>query len=321
MPRATEFFRRNENARVLITFHSLGDVDAVGSAFALKSFFKNALVYAPDPVNAQAKKLMKYLGAEFDEFPQDCGALIILDTNSRGLLPQLEKLSNFSDVLIIDHHTVHPDSIHARNEMIDPSYSSTAEIVYELLKEFNFGIDDKTAICLLCGIISDSANFQNANTKTFKYVGELLEKTKTDYKEVLALTETPMNISERIAILKACQRAQLTRVGDFLIVTSMVSAFESAAASSFLTLGADFSFVGYEGEDARISARMKTELAKTGVNLADIMSKVAGMIGGSGGGHQCAAGANGPNMNEVEDALAECVRLVKEKLIEYDVKV
>ncbi|MEW6328981.1 MAG: DHH family phosphoesterase [Candidatus Micrarchaeota archaeon] len=321
MPSANEFFRRNENARVLITFHSLGDVDAVGSAFALKSFFKNSLVYAPDPVNAQAKKLMRYLGAGFDEFPQDCGALIILDTNSRGLLPQLGRLENFSDVMILDHHTVHPDSIHARTEMIDPSYSSTAEIVYELLKELNYEVADSVAVCLLCGIISDSANFQNANTKTFKYVGELLEKTRMDYKEVLALTETPMNISERIAILKACQRAQLTRVGDFLIVASMVSAFESAAASSFLMLGADFAFVGYEGEDARISARMRTELAKTGVDLADIMSRVAGMIGGSGGGHPCAAGANGPNTNKVEEALADCVRLVKEKLVEYGVKV
>ncbi len=302
------FFREIREKEVLITFHSLADVDAVGSAFALKSWFPNARVVAPDTVNSHAKKLMRLLNLSLDESSPFHEALIVLDTHSRRLLGHfsVEKAD-----IVIDHH-IRQDSIDAKHAIIDNSYSSTSEIVYGILKQLG-PVDSVSATCLLAGIISDSAGFKNASWRTFEAITELSKLSKLGYEELLELTESRPDVSQRIAILKAVQRCEVERVGDFLIANSSVSACESLAAESLVEIGADVAFIGYTGEDARISSRMRIGLEGK-LNLAEIMAQAGKILGGSGGGHECAAGANGPEIGKMDEALSECVAIAREKL-------
>jgi phosphoesterase RecJ-like protein len=306
--------------KALILIHSLADLDAVGSAFALQSYLKNSSVIASDMPTAKARKLLKFIKSEVSiKGELDSDILFILDTNSYDMLGELaSEVRNFKgEKAVIDHHSIQPDSIKADHLLVDTRYLSTSELVYELLKGLKCKISEREAVCLLCGIIDDSAGFKNANRKTFSNISQLLGKPPLEYADILRLTETDSDISKRIALLTACKRAELVRVGDYLIAKSTVGSFEAKAAEALTNLGADFSFVGCnEKKEARISARVRGEACKElGINVAtQVMEKVGKTLRGSGGGHACAAGADGPNINAFEDAMDECVKLTKEIL-------
>ncbi|MBI4399619.1 DHH family phosphoesterase [Candidatus Micrarchaeota archaeon] len=304
------FFKKNKNKKAVIIVHSIGDIDSVGSAFALTSWFKNASVVMPDNISAASKKLASLLNLKFSKFPSNPDIVLITDTNSKSFLGKYkDKKIN----CVLDHHSIHNDSVRADLMLVDNTYTSTCEIVYELLKELKVKIDKKTATCLAAGIIYDSAQFKTARNKTFKYVHDLLVIGKVEYEKLLILLDVPLDLSQRMALLKSAQRMEITREGNFIIASSAVGSFEAASASSFVELGADFAFVGCHCEDGRISARARSELS-TKINLASIMGQVAKEFNGSGGGHPAAAGLNNIPTERVEDALKRCVQITQEKL-------
>ncbi len=302
------YFKDIKYKQILITFHSLADLDAVGSAFALKSWFPNSKIVPPDDLNSHSKRLLKALNLSVDKFDSKHEALIVLDTHSKILLGRfsVEKAD-----IVIDHH-MKQESIDAKHAIIDNSYCSTSEIVYEILKELG-PINATAATCLIAGMVSDSAGFKNATKKTFQYLSELIEISEISYSKILDLTFSRPDVSQRIAILKAIQRCEVHREGNYIITTSSINTCESLAAESTVSIGADVSLVGYLGDDARISARMRNEL-KDKVNLANVMSEAGKILGGSGGGHEVAAGANGPEKEKLQGALSASVDIIRDKL-------
>ena len=125
----------------------------------------------------------------------------------------------------------------------------------------------------------------------------------------------PMDPSERIARLKACQRAKLMKIDDWIIALSHVSAFQASAARALISLGADLAVVAGQVDDAvRISLRCTNEFhEKTGIHLGrDIAKPLGDYLHGMGGGHSISAGVNG--VGDVEAALKKCVRILREKI-------
>ena len=57
-----------------------------------------------------------------------------------------------------------------------------------------------------------------------------------------------------------------------------------------------------------------TEKFRGKISLANIMREVAPIIGGTGGGHSAAAGANGTREDKIGDALKKCVEIVLEEV-------
>ncbi|RLG20190.1 hypothetical protein DRN67_00600 [Candidatus Micrarchaeota archaeon] len=303
------FLEALKGKRTVLTSHSLGDPDGLGAAFALKSYLGKASVVPADSITALSRKLLEHAGLKLDE-PCERDALIVLDCNSRILMGRFSTANTYA---VIDHHSAHSDPIESEHKFIDESYSSTCEIVYEYLREKKFSLEPEIALLLAAGIILDSANFRNSHERTFTYMGELLKLAEIEYKDLMGLLEMPRNLSQRMAVLKACQRAKIDRQGDYLVATSRVNSFESYAAESLLELGANVSFVGYAGRDARISARTSLRLAPK-VKLTDIMAEAGKLLGGSGGGHPGAAGATGPNADRLDEALDLCSKLALQRL-------
>src|SRR3989344_1043371 len=110
--------------RVLITFHSLGDADGVGAAFALKRYLGNASVVPVDTITALARKLLSHANLSLDE-PKPYDYLVIIDCNSRMLMGTYADEEAYA---VIDHHSAHSDPLKSMNKFIDDSYSSTCEI-------------------------------------------------------------------------------------------------------------------------------------------------------------------------------------------------
>ncbi len=297
--------------RPVITFHSLGDLDAVGSAIALARFLgKKAIIAPPDRPNSSARKLLLYTETATTPFselkltPND--AIIVLDSSSPHLLSHL---AGIKPDIIIDHHARFGGEITAKKEINDPCASSTSEMLHFMLKP----TDHISCISLLLGIVSDSACFKNSSSRTFEAVSALLQHSGLSYSQIAALAVAPEALDERVEALRSCQSVTADRIGQKVVATAMAKSHEAHFADVLVHLGADIAFVGCSGEEARISARMREGL-KGFVRLDRIMFEVGKVLGGSGSGHECAAGASGGKEN-LHAALGICVKLSEQQLL------
>jgi len=297
--------------RIIITFHSLGDVDAVGGAIALCRFLgKKSLIAAPDKPAAAARRLLDYTGTNYILFSEIKRApgdfIVVLDSSSPQMLPHL---AGIQPDLMIDHHARLGGEVAAKKTINDPSASSTCEILYFLLKPQ----DRLSCLALLLGIIADSANFKCATPATFKAASELLARSSLSYSQLLSLSHAPESFSERLEAIRSCPSVSAERAGEHIIALALVKSHEAHFADILTSLGADVAFVGCEAESGRISSRMRDTL-KGRVKLDRIMFEVGKVMGGNGGGHEMAAGATGEK-GSVREALAVCKKLAEQQIL------
>ncbi|MCX8196787.1 MAG: DHH family phosphoesterase [Candidatus Micrarchaeota archaeon] len=301
-----------KRSRTIITFHSLGDLDAVGAAIALSRFLgKSSIIAPPDAPSSSARRLIDYLQLQyvfFDQLsltPKD--KIIVLDSASLSIAPHLkDKTVDLS----IDHHS--SSGIRAKKRISDPSASSTCELLYFLLKP----TDKVSALALLLGIISDSAGFQNASSKTFEAVSCLVASCGLSYSVVQQLAHAPQSFSERIEALRSCQTVSADKIGQHIIATAVAKSHEAHFADLLVSMGADLAFVGCIGHDGRICARMRDSL-KGKIHLGQLMAEAAKVLEGSSGGHEFAAAASGKREN-VKDALSVCLKLAEQQLLSFE---
>lgn len=301
------FLQGSGDKSFLLLCHHNADPDSLGSAIAFAIYLKSAGVEkvrigVAQSVSSYAKRLLTFSPVPVEKDPlvkED--VVMIFDTSSLEQLEPIE-IPRGKTIIVIDHHSEKERPIRADIAVVDSSRTSTAEIVWELFKYIGF-YDERAAKALLAGIVTDTANFRFANSKTFKTVSEMLERFPVQMGEIFQLvapvSDENIDQAKRMAILKACQRLEIKKFRKYIIAVSRVSAYESLACKTFLNLGADIAVVGSEKKGVRISARAKESLVKRGLHLGKIMEKVGPVIEGSGGGHAGAAGANGKaNLDE-----------------------
>ena len=311
---------------VVLLCHHNADPDAICSAYAFAELLKklkpeiNVEIGASQGISRLAKHLLKHLPIEVETQPniEKADAIVLLDTNTVQQLNNLaEKVKNSkAPIIVIDHHAAHPETEKlARICITNEEASSTCEIVYNFYRETNVKPDENVAKALFLGIAFDTRHFILANSSTLKTVAELID-TGVDAKETLSLLSLPMDFSERVARLKACRRAKLYKIGEWIIAFSHVSAYQASAARAIIDLGAHVAVVaGQKNENLEISLRCTNKFhEKTGIHLGrDIARPLGEFLHGMGGGHSTAAGVNG--VGDVETGLKRCLRLLKEKIV------
>jgi nanoRNase/pAp phosphatase (c-di-AMP/oligoRNAs hydrolase) len=127
----------------------------------------------------------------------------------------------------------------------------------------------------------------------------------------------PMDLSERIARIKASKRAKIVRIDKWIIALSQVSAYQASAARALIDIGAHIAAVaGQKDKEVEISLRCTREFTeKTRIHLGkDIAKPLGEALSGMGGGHAMAAGVNGTS--DPKTSLKQCLRLLKENLKE-----
>ena len=310
---------------VVLLCHHNADPDAVYSAFAFSRLLQRLKpsiiieIAAAQGISRLSKFSMRSLPVKLVDEPhiEEANAIVMLDTNT---LQQLNgwgervKIST-NPLIVIDHHASHPETESvAKICVTNESASSTCEIIYEFFKEMKVQLDEIEAKALFLGIAFDTRHFVLAKSSTFKAVADLID-AGVNAEETLSLLSLPMDPSERVARLKACQRSELTKVKRWLIVCSKVRAYQASAARSLITSGADAAFVaGQKANRLQISMRSTQDFyEKTGIHLGrDVAKPVGEHLHGMGGGHAVSAGVNG--IGDVEIALSLCVSLMKERL-------
>ncbi len=319
-----ELIKTREAKRVILLGHVNADPDAVCAAYAMASLLRKLQpsleieISAPQGPSRLSKALLNSLPLKFTMQPkiENADVIVLLDTNTvqqLGSWSERVKSSNAA-LIVIDHHASHPETEHvATLTVADEKVSSTCEIVYRLFKEANVSPSQDVAKALFLGIAFDSRHFVLASSSTFKIVADLVD-AGVRAEEVLSLLSLPMDLSERVARLKASKRVKLVRVKDWLMAFSIVSAYQASAARALISLGAHVAVVGgQKDEKIQVSMRATTDFfEKTGIHLGrDIAKPLGEFLKGMGGGHSVSAGVNG--VGDVEIGLKHCFELLKSK--------
>jgi nanoRNase/pAp phosphatase (c-di-AMP/oligoRNAs hydrolase) len=291
-------------SNILFLCHRNADPDAVGSAYTLAEAI-GGVVGVVDGCNRVANMLINALeiNVVVDPDSSNYDFTVVMDTSTQAQLNDT-KLTKYA---VVDHHST--CSIKDGAEFyIHRCASSTAEIVFDIIKSMGAPVMRKSAMSLITGIITDTGNFKYASPQSFRTLAEIIETSGVEYGEVVdILASTPQDISMRIAILKAAMRAQIQRVGEYIIAISTISSFGGTAAGMLTHIGADVSFVGAEKDGiTRISGRARRTAIEEGVNMGQIMQEVSRVYGGTGGGHDGAAGLD-VDGGDVQEILKGCL--------------
>jgi phosphoesterase RecJ-like protein len=308
---------------VALVLHQSADPDAIGSAVALA---KLLIVYGKhepkifaESLNRSAKNIAEAFDvtiAEANDLTQH-RIVVLVDHNNieqmGDLAPHLapKNLVTFC----VDHHVPHKTLPKFVNYLLyDDSVRSTAELVLQLWETSDYSLPGDEATLLASGLVYDSRHFHIALNNTFEHFVSLLHYG-ADYEKVLKLLSTPLDKSERIARLKAAKRTVVYDEYGLIIAATVIRTYEASACRALIGLGADIALaVAAKKKEVRLSARATTDVVREwNIDLAkDIMEPLGELIGGAGGGHPSAAGANG--LASSDHALGLALQLLRKTL-------
>lgn len=170
----------NSNS-VCIIGHIDPDADALASMSILKDFLKNYFnisrvdMFADtDEIQENCKLILNQ--HDINPTPTIYDTAIAVDSPNIFRLGKFAKLfENSKQTILIDHHDT--STKYAQYNIV-ASASSTVEIIFQLLEQFNYNFTLKNYEDTYSGIITDTNNFTtpNINSNTFKTVSKIIEK-------------------------------------------------------------------------------------------------------------------------------------------------
>jgi len=286
--------------RVLLIAHVSPDGDALGSTLALTFALRNMGKHAVPTCQDQPHPRFGFLpgvhevrqalppGEHFD-------LIIALDSSDIARLGTIYQPEQHAalPLLVIDHHIT--NTAFGTVNVIDPSASSTAEIVFALLKHMGTPITPEIANALLTGVITDTQAFRTSNTtpqtlanavELMRLGGNLQEITRQalvlrpfDSLRLLGAGLASAQLEERVAyaVIPQKLRAELgvrEERGDGGLVGMLISAYEVDIAAVFVEL---------PNGEVEVGLR-----AQPGFDVAQVAFEMGG------GGHPAAAGCTLP---------------------------
>lgn len=282
---------------VLLFAHSSPDGDTVGSNLAFHEYLttlgKKVDVACLDPLPAY---LEKFTDVRF-EFPahlqlEKYDAVIACDSVERGFQSIKGNFQEKTVTTVIDHH---PDiTTSADVVIIDAKKSSTCEIIFDFFETQGIIITKGIATYLLLGILSDTGNFQHANTTTrVMEIASILMKRGASSSKIIDATFTNKKLSTLKLWGKAFEKAKINNESGMIVTVLTKKDIEECGATgedmgqvaSILNTvpGTKFSLVLSERDSGTIKGSLRSEEYKN----TDV-SQIAHQFGG--GGHRLASG-------------------------------
>ncbi len=296
--------------RIAVFLHRHADLDSFCSSFVLSSQLKrrgvDAVLVAQDDMNAPSKayaarlKLSVLLPQQVDWAGIE--GLIILDGRSLEMFPalKLEYVRQKPLLLVVDHHRGE-NELHPLFLIQDEHARATAEILALGLEH----LEPTEAEALAVAIISDTAHFRTATQHTFTALSRCLNIAGLEYEQALALAFPEKSPEDKEVILRAFTTLTIHRISGFVVVIAETKKNESDVSSALAEV-ADVSFaVRWDSElgKTRVSSRARQHVP---IRLHELMRVCGEKTGGSGGGHEKAAGAFlGCNLEEAKRVLLE----------------
>ncbi len=317
---AAEITRLLGNSKdVLVISHKDADGDTLGSALAmcdtLRSTGKTVAVRVPPPV----PELYSFLpGFEIinrqEGNPPDL--ILVMDaSNLERLSDALGRPAEGTPIVNIDHHV--SNTMFGGVNLVIPEASSTAEVTFNLFREWGVEISPAAATNLYCGVLTDTGGFRHENT-TYTALSIAAE--------LVALGADPADVAMRVYKNKKLSSIKLqalvmATVG-FDCDDRLVHAYVSQALlekSGALVEEADGMIDMLNSVDGLELALFFKEIEPNRLTRVSIRSRgqananvLASKFGG--GGHERAAGVEVdlPLAEAMESILAEARRMISD---------
>ena len=298
MKKVVAFAKKHDN--FLVSGHVRSDGDALGSQlafhFLLKKLGKRSHVvcdYGALP-DYQFLPGTDQVGANPGDLRKDYGAVFTFDSGSWGRLERIsaalprEKIT----VVNVDHH--------ASNERfgdinwIDPTFSSSGEMVWELVKASGVKPDRNIATCIYTAIVTDTGRFSFSNTtiETHLNASELLQYgvRPAEIHNALYRQKTPEHLRFLSEVLGRIQLTAGGRVGWIVISKELVekTGYSPSDTQEFIDLvksikGLQIAVLLREtDEPGKVKVSWRTDQGIDGIAIASKWG---------GGGHPRASGA------------------------------
>lgn len=301
--------------RLLIMGHSIGDIDAFGSAIGMYriavALNKKAHIVLNDVTSSV--RPMKDRFNSSNGYPEDLfvngdeaaelvdanTALIVVDVNRPSYTEEPRLLKMVKTIVVIDHHRKSNEVIsNATLSYVEPYASSACELVAEILQYVADGIRMKSqeADAMYAGIMIDTNNFTNqTGVRTFE-AAAFLRRNGADVTRVRKLFRDKME--DYKARAEAVRQAEVYHEAFALSVCpaegvespTVIGAQAANELLDIVGIKASIVLTPYSGK-IYVSARSIDE-----INVQVMMEKLGG------GGHRAVAGAQLVDMS-VEEAM------------------
>jgi phosphoesterase RecJ-like protein len=200
----------------LISTHQNPEGDAIGSILglgrALKGLGKEVQILTQDPT----PEMLDFLpGAEeiVHQAPVDrwFDVAFALDCGDRARLgEEVNRVKGIGKIINIDHHV--SNGLYGDLNLVDPQASSTAEIIYDLLRIIPVLLTLEIAENIYTGILTDTGSFHYSNTSP---------KTFSVARKCLLAGVDPWKVAQRVYETQPLPRLHLLpRVLDTLEITA-----------------------------------------------------------------------------------------------------
>jgi phosphoesterase RecJ-like protein len=282
-----------------LSTHINPDGDAIGSELSfylfLKQLGKSVRIFNTDvvPVNYRFLPSWDSIEEAHSVGTYRPEVLVVLDASA------LERIGKkLSKTLLPIHMLVNIDH-HATAEafgdinLINPSVSSTSEIVYTLIKHHQTPISKACALCLYTGLMFDTGCFRysNATAETHRIAAELIEIGEFAPDEVYRYVYEHVSVSKIRLLGEILRTLQVTKDGKIASVYATQTMFQKTGTTT----------EAVEGVVNQIQAIAGVEVALCVCELPDGSTKVSLRSQGEvdvselalefeGGGHSRAAG-------------------------------
>lgn len=277
----------------LILCHDQADSDAIGAAYALSRFIGGE-IGVPQEVASHTKPLIQKLGIPVVHKPSVCDyqSVVVVDTAHGAQLCDTIPQRFF----VIDHH---PNNhlIQKAEASLHDVVSSTCQLVYRVLKELQAPIDQKMALALCAGILTDTIHFHKGDAEAFQAFGELLKAGNLDYEDVQNLYVVEDRKDRGEIIDSALRARKATFAGYHILISEIDANIPTYAARALFDLGADASIVGHrKGEEVEVRMYLRSELLEEhGIQATEIFRQAASMKRGKIWGYALFAGFRSSN--------------------------
>ena len=307
--------------RVALACHVNPDPDAAGSMLGLASYLASrgkevVCSWGNDPF--ELPRFLSVLAAdgfvvEPKQFPSAPEVMVALDTASPDRLGMLlGNASRAGQSIVIDHHRTNPGF--GTILVLDPHASSTAEIVFRLVRRMGGELPDAAAKSLYAGVVTDTGRFQyEATTPETLEVAAELRRYRFDHARMgqLLFEDAPL-ASLRVS---ATALDRIEHVPEVSLVWTYITQADLVRTGASISDTDDLIDLIRVAREADVASVLKQQL--DGRFKASLRSKGGTDVGAvaatfGGGGHRLAAGYTaGPGLEEAVELMVGALRTAR----------
>ncbi|MCK5176154.1 MAG: DHH family phosphoesterase [Candidatus Aenigmarchaeota archaeon] len=288
----------SRNDSFVLFVHKNADPDSLCSAIVLSSILKEdgkkTKIVALEKINNQSKRIIDHypypISYQYDYTEKNKDVFILVDAPDFTCINPSIQIPAEKEIIIIDHHKESNGKNKNAVKLTDEDKTSTAILVYSLMKFLNYEMTKERAVFLLLGIVADTGFLRQAKHIDFIALAQLTEHCSI--KKIMSLLNKEKDKTERLENLKALLRLKVHQFDDIFVGYTYTGSFGTSIALTIMYAGCDISFAETRKKNnISLSVRSRKHIENK-VDLAVFCSNLAKKYkkyNATGGGHKTAA--------------------------------